>query len=115
MIRSSKVSLKFANVNRQNSLSVFLDEYRRVIRLFVDILWDEKNVPCLLSKTFTSQINSWLTARMIQCAGKQASAIVRGTRKKHSQRVWRLENLKAEGHDFSKLEKTLEREVVATD
>lgn len=105
MIRSSKLILKFANSGKKEELEFFLSEYRSVVRRFVDMLWNEKRVPCLLPKIFTSKINTWLTARMVQCAGKQASSIVRGTRKKYEQRLFMLKKLKKDGKDVALLKK----------
>lgn len=104
MIRSTKTSLKFTNSGKAVQLNRFLGEYRRVVGAFIDMLWEIEKVPSLIPKEFTSKINSWLTARMIQCAAKQASGIVRGTRKKYEQRVWRLNQLKNTGKDYSRLE-----------
>lgn len=110
MIRSSKVSLKFSNSGKKDELAKFLDEYRRIVRLFIDILWEKDNIPCLLSKDYTRKIETWMTARAVQCAGKQASSIVRGTKKKHAQRVWRLKQLENDGKDFRKLKIVLDKE-----
>lgn len=107
MIRSTKVSINSARVKKRCNVNIFLEEYRRVIAQFVDLLWEEKDVPSLLPKKFTTQVQTWLTARMIQCCGKQASGIVRGTRKKYEQRNWRLAKLKQEGKDTKILEKAI--------
>jgi len=52
---------------------------------------------------------TWLSARLIQCAGKQASGIVRGTRKKYEQRLFILNKLKIEGDNegVDRLEKLI--------
>jgi len=38
MIKSSKVTLKYLNTCKKDTLSVFLKEYRRVVSCFIDIL-----------------------------------------------------------------------------
>ena len=81
MIKSSKTTLKFSNSNKIDNLSDFIKEYQSIVRLFIDLLWEQENIPRLIPKEITNQINSWLSKRAIQCAGKQASAIVRGTRR----------------------------------
>ena len=54
------------------------DEYARVVNLYIDALNQLKELP-----KFTSfKVNTWLSARLQQCAGKQASEIVKSTRKK---------------------------------
>ena len=97
MIRSSKVTIKFTNAGKRSQLSEFIDEYRRVVSLFVDLLWEEAKVPSLLPAEMTSKVSTWLSARVLQCAGKQSSGIVRGTREKQKRRLFTIEKLKSEG------------------
>ena len=97
MIRSTKTTLKFANEGKRNQVSLFVDEYRRVVSEFVDLLWNEVNIPSLLPKTVTTQVSTWLSARILQCAGKQASGIVRGTQSKQKRRKWMIGKLADEG------------------
>lgn len=82
IIRSTKVSNKFSNKGKLEQLHLCIDEYRNIVAQFVDLLWEQEKIPTLLPKEITSQIKTWLSARMLQCAGKQASGIVRGTRTK---------------------------------
>lgn len=86
MIRSTKVSFKFANANKREALSAFVDEYNKLCQFFVDMAWTLKNVPALLPKAMTDQAVTHLSARVVQCAAKQASGIVRGTREKQKKR-----------------------------
>lgn len=100
MIRSSKVSLKFANTGKKDQLGLFLDEYTRVVGQFVALLWERsatQNIPMLLPRSLTEQVRTWLSARALQAAGKQASGIVRGTRQKQKQRGYVYQKLLAEG------------------
>lgn len=97
MIRSTRLSLKFANRGKREQLRAFLLEYRRVIGLFVDILWEREKVTALLPRQDTDSVESWLSARARQAAAKQASAIVRGCRKKQRARVWMIGKLRSEG------------------
>jgi hypothetical protein len=96
VIRSTKTTLKFSNKNKLDNLYLFLDEYRRVVELCVDILWDMEKVPNLLPKEITSQINTWLSARAVQCAGKQSAAIVNGTKAKEHKRQFIINKLNNE-------------------
>lgn len=96
MIRSTKTTLKFSNKNKLDNLYLFLAEYRRVVGLFIDILWDMDKVPNLLPKEITSQVDSWLSARAIQCAGKQSAAIVKGTKTKETKRQFIINKLNNE-------------------
>ena len=85
MIRSSRTSLRFANEGKIDKLDLFLNEYFRVEQAYVGILWKAKmedarfSVPSLLPKDMTEKVETWISARARQCAGKQASGVVRGT------------------------------------
>ena len=97
MIRSSKVSLKFANLAKKETLIKVLSEYQRVTQYFIDILWELETAPTLPPKSVTSLVSTWLSSRLIQCSAKQASGIVRGTKQKFKQRQYIIEKLKKEG------------------
>ena len=97
MIRSTQTTTKFTNKQKLVNLSIFINEYRNVVSKFVDLLWNEDKIPTLLPKETTKQVNTWLSARMLQCAGKQASAIVRGTKKKHKARLYMIGKLNKQG------------------
>ena len=88
MIRSSKLSTKFANSEKKEKLHSFMDEYSKVVSFFIDHLWDLDKIPTLLPKEITQQVETWLSARAVQCAGKQASGIARGTQKKQKSRLY---------------------------
>lgn len=94
-IKSSKVATKFAKPNKLQKLDAFIQEYQSVVKQFIDIFWKEKDIPSLPPRYFTEQVNSktWLTLRAVQCAGKQAAAIVNGTRLKQKQRMFRYHKL----------------------
>ena len=99
MIRSSCTTLRFSNAAKREALSRVLQEYRRVVREFIAILWamPHGEIRSLLPKELTQQVPSTLSARLLQCAGKQASGIVRGTRTKNERRLWRHNKLVEEG------------------
>jgi len=97
MIRSSKLSTKFSNKEKLDNINLFIDEYQSVVRQFVELLWNETDIRTLLPKEITSKVSSWLSARAIQCAGKQASGIVRGTKKKQKQRLWKINDFNKRG------------------
>lgn len=96
MIKSSRTSTKFANKCKQSDLKTFLKEYKRVSKLFVDILWDMDDIPKFLPKEITNSVDTWLSARMLQCIGKQMVGVVKGTQKKQKQRLYIIEKLKSE-------------------
>jgi IS605 OrfB family transposase len=97
MIRSSKVSLKFSNTGKKSQVLDFLIEYKRVLVQFVDLLWKLEKIPTLLPKEITSQVDSWLSARSLQCCGKQASGIVRGSRRKQEKAQHVIKKLNQDG------------------
>ncbi len=97
MIKSSKISFKFSNTRKVTILNRIIDEYTIVVRRFIDILWGLETVPKFIDKDITSKIDTWLSARMVQCAGKQASGIVRGTRKKEEKRLFIYNKLIRDG------------------
>ena len=94
--------MAFSNKGKAEDLKLFLEEYKRVVIHFVDTLWELAEVQSLLDNTH--QVSTWLSARMIQCAGKQASAIVRGAKKKQEKRLYIINKFNQEGQ-FKKARK----------
>lgn len=88
MIKSTKVSIKFANKNKLDNISIFLNEYRRVSSIIVDKIWELEQLPKFISKDLTNNIDTWLSARALQCCGKQTIGIVKGTKAKQSKRIY---------------------------
>lgn len=99
MIRSSKSSIRYANAHRRSALESFMDEYHLLLQRAVGHLWSMDKVPSLLPKDMTTAIaeGSSASARLAQCIGKQASGIVRGTRKKTEKRIFMEAKLRKEG------------------
>ena len=96
MILSSKTTLKFTNQSKLDDIHNFIYEYKKVVMFFVDTIWSMDKIPSLLPNEITSQVSTWLTARAIQCAGKQASGIVRGTQTKQKRRLFVINQLKTQ-------------------
>lgn len=94
MIKSTKVSTKFANTGKLETYHQFLDEYKRVVLAYVDLLWGLPKVPKFIGKEFV--VESWLSARAKQAASKQASGIVRGTIRKQEKRLFIINKLLSE-------------------
>lgn len=78
MIRSSSLTLQFATDKKLNTLNMVFDEYARVVNLYVNEYAQSKILP----KFTQLKVDTWLSARLQQCAGKQALEVVRSTRKK---------------------------------
>jgi len=83
MIRTSTLTLKFANTGKLESLLRVIQEYKRVVNSYIDVLWENPESKSFLPKETTSQVETWLSARLKQCAGKQANQIVKSQTKKH--------------------------------
>ena len=104
LILSSKCSLKFCNLGKLSNLKKFITEYKNVVSKVIDILWDEEKIHSLVSKQYTSKISSWISARAIQCAAKQAAGIVKGVKSKQSKRLYQINKFLKEG-EFKKAKK----------
>lgn len=80
MIRSSALTLKFATSKKLNTLDLVFNEYTSVVNLYINALNQSKELP----KFTNFKVDTWISARLQQCAGKQATEIVKSTRKKDS-------------------------------
>lgn len=97
MIRSAKLSIKFANENKKNEIKRILDEAKAIAKKFIDVFWEMEKIPTLAPKEITKTIDTWLSARMVQCIAKQASGIVRGTKQKQKRREYMIKKLNDSG------------------
>lgn len=79
MIRRSVLSLSNANIGKIALLDLITPEMQRVVNLYIGILWDQQDFH---SKFVTIKVDTWLSARIQQCLGKQALEIVKSQRKK---------------------------------
>jgi len=80
MIRKSTINLNFANNGKLEKIKKIAEEYQKVVNLFIDILWEQKQFSGNFVKD--TSVDSWLSARMKQAAAKQALSIVKSQRKK---------------------------------
>jgi len=79
MIRSSILSVGAANRSKLLLLDSISDEMLAVVNLYIDSLWSKKDFS---SKFVSEKVDTWLSARLQQCLGKQALEIVKSQRKK---------------------------------
>lgn len=79
MIRRSVLSISQANQGKLSLLNDITDEMLRVVNLYIDQLWDNMDFS---SKFVTFKVDTWLSARLQQCLGKQALEIVKSQRKR---------------------------------
>jgi hypothetical protein len=128
MIRSSSHILKFTNPGKLDSISLFLDEYRRVASLILDDLWEnglqtekvdfsiqQKKLflPQMLPSEYLKRFDSWFTARMKQCVGKQVCSMLRASIKKRQKQLWMLRNLQQDGKDTKYLQRKIDTQPLA--
>lgn len=79
MIRRVQLNLKYANKAKIQKLEELMDESLRILNIFISHLWDAQQ----FKGTFTTyKPRTWLSARMVQCLGKQALETVKSQRKK---------------------------------
>lgn len=79
MIRRVQFSLNCSNSGKLGTLDSVFEESVRVVNLFIDYLWEKKDFS---SKFIDTKMDTWLSARMQQCLGKQALEIVKSQRKR---------------------------------
>lgn len=79
MIRKSTVKLVYANSGKLESLNLLMEESINVINLYIELLWVKRDFS---SKFVTDKVDTWLSARLQQCLGKQALEIVKSQRKR---------------------------------
>jgi len=51
MVKCSKTTLKYSNTNRLTDISIFIQEYHTITQQFVDILWEQKDIPKLIKNS----------------------------------------------------------------
>ena len=107
VIRTSRHQLKNANPGKLNELFRFVDEYRRVAKVYLDHFWDngihlstekndyhfnakrELNCPSMIStveidKTF----ETFLTARARKCCAAQTLGVIKASTEKQRKRIF---------------------------
>ncbi|QTA83237.1 Transposase, IS605 family [Desulfonema limicola] len=91
--RSSKVTIKLAAGKKREILDGIHDEYARTANFFIDYFWDHPEIRS--ANQITSEIYSlpetWLTARMRQCAAREALSMVLGARNIENRRKSSIE------------------------
>ena len=79
MIRRVKINISEANQNKLIALDELMVESLKVVNLFIDKLWGKQNFSI---KFVDFKVNTWLSARLQQCLGKQALEIIKSQRKR---------------------------------
>ena len=108
MIKSSKHTLTYTNKAKKKKVNIFLAEYQRVLQLVINYMWtnqvQELNIPknklhCpkFLDTETLKLFDTWLTARMKQCIGKQACAMISAAVTKRRKQLYKLKKLQRKG------------------
>ena len=71
---------------KQTVLCGVMDEYSNLVNIFIGIFWAKDLTLKDLTKEITNIPESWLSARMRQCAAREALGMVNGASKKAKQR-----------------------------
>jgi transposase len=97
--RSTKVSIKFSNKNKQESLNLALTEYNRLLNSFIDFYWNQDiyNLPKYCTAKEYNQFDSILSANLKQRACNHALEILRGLVSKQKNRKYIHNKLIEEG------------------
>lgn len=74
--RSSKVCLGNSTETKLNLLNIIVEEYKRVVNLYIQKYIDVKELPLRI----TEKIETWLSVRMQRKCGDHALTIIRSTR-----------------------------------
>ena len=121
MIRSSKHTLKYTKPGKQKDLKTFLAEYRRLLKEIIDYLWltptQRLNIPnntlyCpkFLETETLNGFDSWFTARMKQCVGKQACAMISAATTKRRRQLYVLRKHRRKGRNTKALQRAINRQ-----
>jgi IS605 OrfB family transposase len=97
MIRTVKINSPI-NKGKLQEVHKFLVEYQNCVNYFIARLWSEKRFHgSYLEKEYINSAKGRfkLTARLIQCAGKQAFEVVKSQRKKETMQYPRFKKLQA--------------------
>ncbi|MCP4702641.1 MAG: hypothetical protein GY862_38140, partial [Gammaproteobacteria bacterium] len=74
--RSGKTTLKFLTDSKREQLYEIMDEYSSLVNFFIAMFWGKSFTRKDLTKDITGQAVTWLSARMRQCAAREALGMV---------------------------------------
>lgn len=80
--RSSKCSLKFATQSKQAELYHVLQEYGRVVNVFINHFWTNPTTKKELLKPIVDIPDTWLTARLRKVAAREAIDMILATKER---------------------------------
>lgn len=124
MIKTSKHTTKFSNLEKLENLSIFLKEYRRFAQIMIDYIWENGYVwefnnevkrfsikenllefPHLINSSILKDINekTFLSGRTLKCLMTQIAGMIRSEVEKQRKRIWQFNKFKSEGFSKKKL------------
>ena len=82
LIRSTKCSLKFSTKRKMEELATILNEYGKVVNIFIQYFWNNPNKASkgLLLKDIVDIPETWLSARLRKVAAREAIDMVLATK-----------------------------------
>lgn len=80
--RSSRCTTGYLTAKKKDMLSEVMEEYSRLVNEFMGLFWPEDFRLKDLKKEVTQSPHSWLSARMRQCAAREALGMVQGAKTK---------------------------------
>jgi transposase len=116
MIRSSKHSIKFTNQHKLDELKIFIQEYRTMVKKYINIIWNEylNDPPSTLDNNICKLIETRVNndSRIRQCAAKQACSMVKAIIAKQNKRKYKLSQLMKEGKNTRYLQRKIDNFVL---
>ena len=83
IIRSSKCSVKFATDKKKKELQTILQEYGKVVNIFIDYFWDNPTDKAQLFKPIVDiPKDSWLSARLRKVAAREALDMISASKER---------------------------------
>lgn len=106
LVRSLHVSMKSLNKEKKALIYEIEREYRSVMQAVIDHRWKTGDTSKFLKRE--EYPSTWLSARMIQTAGKQAIGIISGVTKKQNKRLYVLSKMKEGTKEHLRLKRKIE-------
>jgi transposase len=116
MIRSTKHTLGYCNQDKHDVLLDLIDEYRLIAQEMIDWIWNngldtfdpttrKLQLPKYLSSEIVNQFKTWMSARLLQCCGKQVIGMLNASVAKQRKRFHVLRKLQRKGEDCVNLQR----------
>jgi Probable transposase. len=84
--RATKSTTQFLTQKKRTLLYTVMDEYSRLVNLFIVMFWDNHFTRKDLTKEITNLPDSWLSARMRQCAAREALGLLNSAKEQAKKR-----------------------------